>query len=168
MNQTSGGAGLRPLVPGDLVVDAPTLSGGGTLALLVVIVALGLGSRIYRGALPFVMAEYAGDMRWATAVFGGSLRLVRPSARRLALAASLRWRFGSRRVNQLAHSPWLDALRQEPGVSLILGYDLCRRNLVWITAGVALAGDRRRRGERAMGEVRDRPGRCDNRWRFRR
>ena len=39
----------------------PRYQAGGTLALLVVTVALGLGSRIYRGALPFVITEYAGD-----------------------------------------------------------------------------------------------------------
>ena len=63
----------------------PRYQAGGTLVPLVVTVALGLGSRIYRGALPFVIAEYAGDTLWATAVFF-VLRLVRPSAPRRALA----------------------------------------------------------------------------------
>ena len=41
--------------------------------------------------------------------------------------------------SQLAHPPWLDALRQQPGVALILGYDFVAADLVCYTAGVALA-----------------------------
>ena len=57
-----------------------------TIVLLAVTVALGLASRLYRGVLPFVIAEYAGDTLWATAVFF-MLRLVRPAASGLVIAA---------------------------------------------------------------------------------
>ena len=116
----------------------PRYQAGGTLVLLVVTVALGLGSRIYRGALPFVVAEYAGDTLWATAVFF-VLRLVRPSAPRLALAAIALAISFCVEFSQLAHPPWLDALRQQPGVALIVGYDFVPADLACYTAGVALA-----------------------------
>jgi Protein of unknown function (DUF2809) len=111
---------------------------GGTLVLLVMTVALGLASRIYRAGLPFVIAEYAGDTLWATAVFF-VLQLVRPSAPRLALAAVALAISFCVELSQLAHPPWLDALRQQPGVALILGYDFVPVDLVCYTAGVALA-----------------------------
>ena len=109
----------------------------GTLALIVATIALGLGSRIYRGALPFVIAEYAGDTLWATAVFF-MLRLVRPAASGLALAAAALALAFCVELSQLAHPPWLDALRQQPGVALVLGYDFVATDLVCYTAGVVL------------------------------
>ena len=110
----------------------------GTIVLLAVTVAVGLGSRICRGALPFVIAEYAGDTLWATAVFF-LLRLVRPAASSLALAVvTLAIAFGVE-FSQLAHPVWLDAFRQWPGVALVLGYDFVATDLVCYTAGVVLA-----------------------------
>lgn len=111
---------------------------GVTFLLLVVTVALGLGSRVYRGDLPHVIAEYAGDTLWATAVFF-LLRLLRPATRgsvlaALALAISFCVEF-----SQLAHPRWLDDWRQQPGVALILGYDFVATDLVCYTVGVALA-----------------------------
>ena len=87
---------------------------GGTIVLLALTIALGLGSRIYRGALPFVIAEYAGDTLWATAVFF-MLRLVRPAASGLALAAVTLAIAFSVEFSQLAHPPWLDAFRTAAG-----------------------------------------------------
>ena len=111
---------------------------GWTIVLLAVTIALGLASRLYRDALPFVIAEYAGDTLWATAVFL-MLRLVRPAASGLALAAVTLAIAFSVEFSQLAHPPWLDALRQQPGVALVLGYDFVATDLVCYTAGVVLA-----------------------------
>jgi hypothetical protein len=111
---------------------------GWTIVLLAVTIALGLASRLYRDALPFVIAEYAGDTLWATAVFF-IMRLVRPATSGLLLAAvTLAIGFGVE-FSQLAHPPWLDALRQQQGVGLVLGYDFVATDLVCYTAGVVLA-----------------------------
>jgi len=106
--------------------------------LIVVTVALGLGSRIFRGGLPFVIAEYAGDTLWATAVFF-MLRLVRPTARGSVLAAIALVTSFCVEFSQLAHPRWLDGLRQQPGVALVLGYGFVPTDLVCYTVGVALA-----------------------------
>ena len=111
---------------------------GWTIALLAVTLALELASRLYRDALPFVIAEYAGNTLWSTAVFL-MLRLVRPAASGLALAAVTLAIAFSVEFSQLAHLPWLDALRQQPGVALVLGYDFVATDLVCCTAGVVLA-----------------------------
>ena len=111
---------------------------GWTIVLLAVTIALGLASRRYRDVLPFLIAEYAGDTLWATAVFF-LLRLLRPAASARALAALALAIAFSVEVSQLAHPPWLDTLRQQPGVALVLGYDFMTTDLACYTAGVALA-----------------------------
>ena len=111
---------------------------GGTVVLLAVTIALGLASRRYRDVLPYVIAEYAGDTLWATAVFF-LLRLVRPAAPGLALAAVTLAIACSVEFSQLAHPPWLDSLRQQPGVALVLGYDFVATDLACYAAGVVLA-----------------------------
>ena len=111
---------------------------GWTIVLVAVTVALGLASRLYRDGLPFVIAEYAGDTLWATAVFF-MLRLVRPMASGLALAAVTLAIAFSAEFSQLAHPPWLDAFRRQPGVALVLGYDFVPTDLACYTAGAVLA-----------------------------
>jgi Protein of unknown function (DUF2809) len=105
---------------------------------LAVTIALGLASRFYRPALPFLIAEYAGDTLWATAVFF-LLRFCRPAASTLAVAAATLAIAFAVEFSQLAHPPWLDALRQLPGAALVLGYDFVPSDLVCYTAGVVLA-----------------------------
>lgn len=103
--------------------------------LLLLVVALGLASRAYRPHLPELIGRYAGDTLWATALLL-TLALVWPRARTriLALAAAA----GSLVVelSQLAHPPWLDALRQVPGVALLLGHDFVASDLTCYAAGV--------------------------------
>jgi Protein of unknown function (DUF2809) len=110
----------------------------GTLVLLAVTIALGLGSRIYRDALPLVIAEYGGDTLWATAVFF-MLRLARPAVSSLALAFIALAIAFLVEFSQLAHPAWLDAFRQQPAVAFVLGHDFVVTDLVCYTAGVALA-----------------------------
>ena len=110
----------------------------GTIVLIAATIALGLGSRIYRRSLPFVFAAYAGDTLWATAVFF-MLRLMRPAASSVSLAAAALAIAFCVELSQLAHPVWLDALRQVPGVALVLGYDFVATDLVCYTAGVVLA-----------------------------
>ena len=114
------------------------MTSSGTVGLLAVTVALGLASRLYRDVLPYVIAEYAGDMLWATAVFF-LLRLVRPAAHGLTLAAVALAIAFTVEFSQLAHPPWLDAFRRQPGVALVLGYDFVATDLACYTVGVVLA-----------------------------
>jgi Protein of unknown function (DUF2809) len=111
---------------------------GWTIVLLAVTIALGLASRLYRDVLPFVLADYAGDTLWATTLFF-MLRLFRPAASGPALAAVTLAIAFAVEFSQLAHPPWLDAFRQQPGVALVLGYDFVATDLVCYTAGVVLA-----------------------------
>ena len=119
-------------------MSEPRLQVRDTLVLLSVTIVLGLASRILRGSLPFLIAEYAGDTLWATAVFV-MLRLVRPAASSLALAVVTLAIAFLVEFSQLAHPAWLDEFRQQPGVGLVLGYDFVATDLVCYTAGVVLA-----------------------------
>ncbi len=119
-------------------MSEPRLRVRDTLVLLSVTIALGLASRTLRGSLPFLIAEYAGDTLWATAVFV-MLRLVRPAASSLALAVVTLAIAFLVELSQLAHPAWLDELRQQPGVGLVLGYDFVATDLACYTAGVVLA-----------------------------
>jgi hypothetical protein len=122
----------------DFEVKRSRYQTGGTIVLLALTIALGLASRLYRDRLPFVIAEYAGDTLWATAVFF-LLRLVRPAAFGLTLAAVALAIAFAVEFSQLAHPRWLDAFRQLPGVALVLGYDFVATDLACYTAGAVLA-----------------------------
>jgi hypothetical protein len=107
------------------------------LVLLLATIALGLASRIWRGSIPLFLDRYAGDTLWATAVVL-LLGMLFPAARtsRLALAAAA-ISLGVE-LSQLAHPPWLDALRRIPGVALMIGYDFVWVDLTCYAAGVLL------------------------------
>jgi hypothetical protein len=107
------------------------------LALIVVVVILGLGSRRFGPHLPHFVAAYAGDTLWATAAFlGMGLILPRASARwvaALALLVSLLVE-----VSQLYKSPWIDSIRRTKLGGLLLGFDFVWSDLACYAAGVGL------------------------------
>ncbi len=107
-------------------------------ALTMAIVVLGLGSRRYASQLPAFVATYAGDTLWAAMVYFLAAMLA-PGApvRRLAtmaLATSV-----AVEVSQLAHAPWLDALRATRLGALVLGQGFLWSDLVCYAVGVCLA-----------------------------
>jgi hypothetical protein len=107
------------------------------IVLLLLTVALGLGSRRYATSLPRFVAAYAGDTLWATAAFlGFGLLLPRASTWRVALLAmSLSVLV---EVGQLYHAPWIDSIRRTRLGGLILGYDFVWSDLACYAAGFAL------------------------------
>ena len=124
-----------------------------TATLLAATLASGFASRWFRHVLPYAIAEYGGDTLWAAAVFFG-LRLMRPTARGHVIAAAAFVIAVAVELSQLAHPPWLDALRHQPGVGLILGYGFLVSDLVCYAAGVASRlGPGRRRSTGAAGDT---------------
>jgi hypothetical protein len=105
--------------------------------LLLVTIALGLGSRRFGGMLPQVMARYAGDVLWATMVLW-ICALIVPRARTMRLASiSIGVSFVVE-VSQLYRAPWLDALRANPIGALVLGQGFLWSDLVCYAVGVTL------------------------------
>ena len=110
---------------------------------LALVIAAGLGSRVFGHSLPAIVATYGGDTLYATMVFVG-LALLAPrwSTGRLALAALAC--SCAIEMSQLYHAPWIDAIRATRPGALVLGYGFLWSDLACYVAGVALgaAADR--------------------------
>ena len=110
---------------------------------LALVIAAGLGSRVFGRWLPAPIAAYAGDTLYATMVFVG-LAIVAPrwSTTRLALTALACC--CAVEVSQLYHAPWIDAIRTTVPGALVLGYGFLWSDLACYAVGVALgaAADR--------------------------
>jgi hypothetical protein len=112
-------------------------SRGTQLVILLVVIALGLTSRAYAAHLPVFVARYADDTLWATAVFL-LLGVIRPAARTIPLALWTAVIALAIELSQLAHPGWLEALRRQPGVGLLLGYDFLFSDLACYAVGIVI------------------------------
>lgn len=107
------------------------------LAVAIVTIALGIGSRKYGGALPAFLATYAGDTLWAVLAFSLA-GAIAPKARLGTRAlCALTFAFAIE-FSQLVKVEWLDAVRQTRLGALVLGQGFLWSDLVCYTAGVAL------------------------------
>ncbi|MFY0573037.1 DUF2809 domain-containing protein [Cystobacter fuscus] len=106
---------------------------------LLLLVVLGLGSRSAwaRQVLPGFVTEYAGDTLWATLVYVGILLLWPRLSVGRAAAGALGFSLVIE-LSQLFHPPWLDALRANPFVALVLGRGFLVSDLFCYAVGVAL------------------------------
>lgn len=104
-------------------------------SLIVLAVALGLGSRRFGRSLPDFLAAYAGDTLWALVVFLGlGLLLRRASTWALALAALTF--SGLIELSQLYHAPWIDSIRRTTPGGLVLGFGFLWSDLACYAVGV--------------------------------
>jgi hypothetical protein len=104
---------------------------------LLLVIAAGLGSRVFGHVLPAFVAAYAGDTLYATMVFAG-LGIVAPrrsTGRLAATALALSWAI---EASQLYHAPWIDAIRRTLPGALALGHGFLWSDLACYVAGVAL------------------------------
>ncbi len=108
------------------------------LALLVATILLGLGSRRFADHLPTLVAQYAGDVLWASMVFWWGTLFFRD-------AATARVAGGAFAVcvlvelSQLYQAPWINALRNSTLGALVLGQGFLWSDLVCYAVGVLLA-----------------------------
>jgi hypothetical protein len=104
---------------------------------LLLTIALGLGSRRFGAVLPVLVARYAGDVLWATMVFWlCAIAAPRVARHRLAAAALvISWAV---ECSQLYRAPWLDALRATTLGALALGQGFLWSDLLCYTTGVLL------------------------------
>jgi len=106
-------------------------------AALVLVVAAGLGSRVFGRDLPAFVAAYAGDTLYATMVFVlFGIAAPRWSTARVGVAALAT--SCAIEVSQLYHAPWIDAIRATLPGALVLGYGFLWSDLACYVAGVAL------------------------------
>ena len=107
------------------------------LALLVMTILLGLGSRRRASALPAVVSAYVGDTFWALALFP-FLGLVLPRMSTTRVAALALGLSVVVELSQLYHAPWIDSVRQTTIGGLILGFGFLWSDLACYAAGVGL------------------------------
>ena len=101
------------------------------------VIAAGLGSRVFGRYLPTFIAAYAGDTLYATMVFVlFGIAAPRVSTRRISVAALASC--CAIEVSQLYHAPWIDAIRATLPGALVLGYGFLWNDLACYVAGVAL------------------------------
>ncbi len=108
------------------------------IRVLLLTIAMGLGSRRFGAMLPTLVAKYAGDVLWATMVFW-LLAIAWPGAARLRLGAAALTVAWAVECSQLYRAPWLDALRATAIGALVLGQGFLWSDLLCYGVGVALA-----------------------------
>ena len=106
------------------------------LALWVLIVILGLGSRTYGDYLPSFVATYAGDTLWAAMVYWGISFPLTRLLRRVTIALLFSYCI---EVSQLYQSDWINAIRGTTLGALILGHGFLWSDMLCYTIGVGLA-----------------------------
>jgi hypothetical protein len=105
--------------------------------LMLIVIALGLSSRMYASYLPLFIASYAGDTLWALQVFL-TIGFIFPSKPTIKVAViALVFAFFIE-ISQLFHPLWLDEIRQYRLAALILGYSFLWSDLVCYSIGVIL------------------------------
>ena len=109
-----------------------------TLALLGITVVMGLASRSPAVALPLFIAQYGGDVLWASMVFF-LLALAWPHADTAHLALGALVISVLVEVGQLYHAPWIDAVRATWLGAHILGQGFLQSDLACYAVGVGLA-----------------------------
>lgn len=107
------------------------------LALLVVVILLGLGSRRFGRHLPGFVAAYAGDTLWATAAFL-MFGLVLPRFSTWAVALMAMSMSVLVETSQLYKAPWIDSIRRTTLGGLVLGHDFVWSDLACYAVGVGL------------------------------
>ncbi|AGA68682.1 Protein of unknown function (DUF2809) [Desulfitobacterium dichloroeliminans LMG P-21439] len=107
------------------------------LALVVITMLLGLGSRQFSGYLPKVINFYLGDALWALMIFFLFACIFRNKETFGVAAIAILFAYGIE-ISQLYHAPWIDALRQTTLGGLVLGYGFLWRDLAAYTIGVGI------------------------------
>lgn len=104
---------------------------------MLVTIVLGLASRRFGGSLPVFVAQYAGDVLWATMVFW-LCTIAFPRAQTWLLAGLALTIAFAVEFSQLYRAPWLDAVRATSAGALALGQGFLVSDLACYTIGVAL------------------------------
>lgn len=103
---------------------------------LVVLVALGLGSR--RPGMPEFCVLYVGDVLWG-ALFFGVAAFARPAAGTLRLWVAATVTTEVIELSQLYQAPWVQAVRATRVGGLLLGHEFLWSDVVGVALGAGAA-----------------------------
>lgn len=104
--------------------------------LIVLVIGLGLASRMYASYLPVWIGAYAGDTLWALLVFLVIGFFVPRSSIYTVAIYALSFAFLIE-LSQLYHAPWIDSIRHTRLGGLVLGYGFLWSDLLCYSIGVA-------------------------------
>lgn len=108
------------------------------LLIIVVVMLLGLGSRVYAEHLPPFVVSHFGDALWAAMIYYG-VRFINPRGGQLiAVALSLLFCFAIE-FSQLYQADWINGIRATFLGGLILGQGFLAIDLVRYTVGIVCA-----------------------------
>ena len=108
------------------------------LALWILIVVLGLGSRTYSDYLPLWVATYAGDTLWAAMVYWG-ISFLFPFTHLLRRATIALLFSYCIEVSQLYQADWINVIRGTTLGALVLGHGFLWSDMLCYTIGAGLA-----------------------------
>ena len=106
--------------------------------LIVIIIIIGLSTRIYPYLYPSFIATYSGDALW-TATAYLTVCFICPSIKiRNAIFISLAFSYLIE-ISQLYQAPWINAIRANRFAALILGFGFLWSDFVCYTIGAGFA-----------------------------
>jgi glycopeptide antibiotics resistance protein len=108
------------------------------LLTLIIVIILGLASRIYGQSLPRFVAENAGDMLWAMMVYFGFRFLFVRRGIPFAAFLSFLFSFGIE-FSQLYQAEWINQVRSTVIGALVLGHGFLVVDLFRYSAGIFIA-----------------------------
>lgn len=107
------------------------------IPIILLIIAIGIPSRLYPQYFPYWYVTYAGDFLWAMAVYFLIANVFRFSIK-LAFISTLTFSY-TIEVSQLFHPAWLEAIRSIKVFALILGSGFLWSDIVAYSLGISLS-----------------------------
>lgn len=107
------------------------------LALTVVVMILGLGSRKYGNYLPDFLREYSGDALWALMVYLGFCFLFRRNSIKKIGLMSLAFSYVIE-FSQIYQGQWINEIRATTLGALVLGKGFLISDLICYTVGIII------------------------------
>ncbi|MBY4603482.1 MULTISPECIES: DUF2809 domain-containing protein [Bacillus] len=105
-------------------------------AFTILIIGMGLGSRMFSSVLPDTVNTYLGDSLWAAMIFTGCGFLFQKMKTIFTGMISLSFCFIIE-ISQLYHAEWIDRIRDTSLGGLVLGYGFLWSDIKSYTLGIA-------------------------------
>ena len=106
--------------------------------IILLVVGLGLASRKFSAALPFFVANHAGDTLWAGMIYFGIRFLLPHKSLKFAAAFSLLFCLFIE-ISQLYQADWINAIRQTTLGALVLGKGFLWIDLLRYLSGIVVS-----------------------------
>ncbi|WMJ74026.1 DUF2809 domain-containing protein [Cytophagaceae bacterium ABcell3] len=106
--------------------------------IVLIIIVLGMSSRVFASQIPVFIADHAGDALWAAMVYFGCRMLWPDRGMVFSVVLSLSFSFFIE-LSQLYQAEWLNYLRSTTVGALVLGRSFVLIDFVRYTIGIALA-----------------------------